>query len=480
MPVCQAGCLEDQAMPSLQNFAKLAIWFLVLANSSMHSAAQGTRAAQEPRPRAPRVPIETCKLGGSVAHIPSKASGPEGLAVRISPPTKARYPDGAPIAVQVTPVPTLDEAPVCLTERGFVDIGFQCPGGGAQPAGGWGESGGRPGPEICMEALADVLAFATGRIRSLDKKPIGEYAGPTRALTTNVGVIGWSAGGNLATLTMARHGEQFRGLAWYASWESPVLSSVDVGWGSIFQANRFYDPTTGRVDFTRLRYSPDMPLWVWPPQGLRSDSSWPRGGLYLDGDNDGTFSRDVDYAFWLEYRSLKIGAPRKAFYPPAVTREARDRKVFGGAWPAHVATVEEVEQRANVEDVMRRIPDAVQRLSNLAVIVFESDRGHVTNSADHPHAIAQVNGWLDAGAPWVRFNPDVHYVEAVMGTRPSRGVQNPAKHKLDRASIADHVEPEADAGGPTDAQGMTAAACELADRTYTKTWVPLLDKVLVR
>jgi hypothetical protein len=223
-----------------------------------------------------------------------------------------------------------------------------------------------------------------------------------------------------------------------------------------------------------------MPLWVWPPQGLRSDPSWPRGGLYLDGDSNGAFDRNADYAFWLRYRSLSAGEPRKAFYPPAVTREARDRKVFGGTWPAHIATVEEVERLANVEDVMRRIPVAVQRISQLAVIVFESERGHVTNSADHPHAIAQVNAWLDAGARWVRLNPDVYYVEAAMGRRPSREVQNPAGRKLDRANIADLVEPEPDVGGPTDAQGMAAAARELADRTYTKTWNPVLDKVLVR
>ncbi len=71
-------------------------------------------------------------------------------------------------------------------------------------------------------------------------------------------------------------------------------------------------------------------------------------------------------------------------------------------------------------------------------------------------------------------------LEAAMGKRPSRGVQNPAGRKLDRANIADLVEPEPDAGGPTDAQGMTAAARELADRTYGKTWTPVLDRVLVR
>jgi len=259
-----------------------------------------------------------------------------------------------------------------------------------------------------------------------------------------------------------------------------VLSSVDVGAGSIFQANRFYDPASGRVDFARLRYSPDMPLWVWPPQGIGSNPTWPRGGLYLDGDGDGVFSRDADYAFWLRYGPLNAGGPDKAFYPSSVIREASRRQVFGGAWPAHIATVDEVQRRENIDGVMPRIADAVGRLPRLAVLVFESERGHVTNSVDHPHAIAQVNGWLDAGARWVRLNPDVHYVAAAMGTQPARDVQNPAGRTLDRASIAGLVEPEASAGGPTDAQGMTAAALELADRTHNQTWTPTLSAVLER
>ena len=63
---------------------------------------------------------------------------------------------------------------------------------------------------------------------------------------------------------------------------------------------------------------------------------------------------------------------------------------------------------------------------------------------------------------------------------PVRSVQNPAGRKLDRASIANMVEAEADAGGPTDREGMTAAACELADRTQTHTWTPALTGPIVQ
>jgi hypothetical protein len=133
-----------------------------------------------------------------------------------------------------------------------------------------------------VESLADVLSFATGQKRSIEGKSIQDYAGSVKALTDNAGVIGWAAGGNLAVLAMARHGERFPKLRWYASFESPFLGTVDIGFSTMFQANPFYDPATGRVDFERLRYSPEMPLWVWPIQILQRlprRPDWPHGGL---------------------------------------------------------------------------------------------------------------------------------------------------------------------------------------------------------
>lgn len=139
--------------------------------------------------------------------------------------------------------------------------------------------------------------------------------------------------------------------------------------------------------------------WVWPPQGLSREPNWPHGGLYLDGDGNGVFNKDAHYGFWVAFAQPDVGQPRKAFYTPSVTREARDRKVFGVRWPTHIATIDEVEQRASREDALRHIPEAVRRLPRLAILVFESQVGHVTAAADHPHAIAQVNlGWMPARA----------------------------------------------------------------------------------
>ena len=232
-------------------------------------------------------------------------------------------------------------------------------------------------------------------------------------------------------------------------------------------------------DFTRLRFSPDMPVWVWPPMGLRPQPDWPRGGLFLDGDRNGRFSRDVDFAFWVD---LELGPPFKVFYSPMVTRRALEQRVFGVAWPAHIATVEELEARARRVDALPQIPQVVQRFPRLAVLVFESQEHHVSGfgGARHVNAVAQVNGWLEAHARWVRFSPDIHYLTQVMGKTPARTIQYPAMKALDGKSIADLLEPEAERGGPTDGQAMSAAVCELADRTQLNVWTPALSRALVQ
>jgi hypothetical protein len=124
-------------------------------------------------------------------------------------------------------------------------------------------------------------------MRSLEGNTIQGYVGGKRAMTENAGIVGWSFGGNIAVLAMSRYGQRFPGLKWYASWVSPILGPVDDGRGTVFEVNPFYDPTADKIDFDRLRYSRDMPIWAWPILQLQPQADWPRGGLYLDGDGNG-------------------------------------------------------------------------------------------------------------------------------------------------------------------------------------------------
>jgi hypothetical protein len=252
---------------------------------------------QDPPALSQRPAAIACSFTGPLVHVPSKSAGTEGLLVRISPPARGRYPQGAPIAVHmIASRPNVAGSRACLSERGFVDVGFLCPGGEYRDAGGalW-RSGGavvnQASAQQRVEPLGDVLSFATGNLRSTEGKSIQDYVPGVRAMTENAGIIGWSFGGNLSVLAMARYSDRFPNLKWYASWETPILGPVDDGRGTFYEPNPFYNPQTDEIDFTRLRYSHNMPVWVWPVIGLGPQPDWPRGGLFLDGDGNGQFSR---------------------------------------------------------------------------------------------------------------------------------------------------------------------------------------------
>ena len=64
-----------------------------------------------------------------------------------------------------------------------------------------------------------------------------------------------------------------------------------------------------------------------------------------------------------------------------------------------------------------------------------------------------------------------------MGKSSATVVQNPAGKRFDRSEIIAAVEP-IPPDGPTSAEAMTAAVCELADRVQTKSWSETLSKTI--
>src|SRR5947207_389431 len=82
--------------------------------------AQSSQATAQDPPTPQLGPFaNACSFGGTLLHIPSKASGSEGLLVRVSPPEKTRYPEGAPVAVHMSPRPNVGGSTACLSEQGF-------------------------------------------------------------------------------------------------------------------------------------------------------------------------------------------------------------------------------------------------------------------------------------------------------------------------------------------------------------------------
>ena len=419
-------------------------------------------------------------LEGPLVRIATPGAGSEGMWVRIAPPGKARYTEGAPVVVHVPgglQAGGLVTAPARLGDFGFVDVVFLFPGGESGPPleGRPRRSGGAydlRGP-ASVRALADVIAFAAGRTRSLEGKTIQDYVPGMRVLSGEVGVIGWSLGGTTIAAALGLHGKELRGLKWYASHESPYGEGViDGEFGTQAQPSRFYDPETSTLDLTRLRYGKDLPVTLMgkpiPPAAAL------RGALFLDGNDNGTFEPESDFLF---SGILLPGPPPKVHYSPMLIRAAIEKKLFGAHWPAHIATLKEAEECWAIRDGVTNIPAAVKNLPELAVLIFAGIRDHVQDTADHLHIRLQYDGFQKAGVRWVRLNPDANYVEWVTRRKPGPAIQNPAGAKFDRHTIRAALLP-APPGGPATPEALAAAVCELADRTRKGEWSATLKAVL--
>lgn len=435
----------------------------------------GPRAQRRQRPQRPRAQ-------GPLVRIPSAVAGDEGLVLRLVLPKQPRYKEGAPVVIQVPggfSMGGVDSTQGRHNEFGFVEVLMTFPGGRSAPqadgkvwrSGGDYDSRG----ENCVRGLADVIAFAQGQLRTVDGKTIQEVAGSVPLLKKNVGVIGWSFGGNIVPAALAHDAKAAAGMAWYASHESPYGDGIINGEFGARNAgpNPFYDPDTEKFDLTTLRYAPELvPAQLPRPQEPVADVT---GCLYHDGNGNGRYDEDADF---LLSGVMFPGPLPNYYYSRLVTAEAARRKLFGSTWPSHIANLAQVEKFLDVRDGVTPAPKAVKNAPELAVLIWSCERDHVQRTPDHRHIRLQNDAFLDAGARWVRVNPDAHYLEWVMGKKPSRVVQNPAGKRYDSRAIRPATTPTVQDGGASTTEGLAAAACELADRTQKGEWSATLEAVL--
>lgn len=404
-------------------------------------------------------------VANAATRIPSSAAGDTGIAATVLIPRQPRYSEGAPVVIHVAGGVQAGSArgKPEYVGHGFVEIHFAFPGGGF----GKERSGGAydfRGPN-CARALADVIRFA------MSGKLAGLVPG-MKVLTNNVGIVGSSHGGNACGLSMAKHGNEFPNLAWYASMESPYgegAANVELG-GHESGVNPAYDPATGALDLSRLAWSSELSPGLFRKPML-ADTRQLKGAFYFDLNRDGKFTRADDFPANCFVGDAGDGV--KAWYSPRILAEAERRKLIAGARPAHIPALAESREFWHWRDAAPSIPAAVRNCPKLAVIVYANERDHVQADPAHTHILEQVEGFRKAGARFIRLNPDRAYVES-LAPSAARFADNPAGKTWTRANIRDGLEPSALPIGVC----MQAAVCELADRTHAGKWSPNLNTVL--
>lgn len=475
------GGVPPPALPQLKKLS-LALRVITLILLSSHVVAQSAQNDPNQRPGQETTSANRQsralpgRARGLVTHIPSSAGGDKGIAVRVIPPSKSRYRDGAPVAIAVAGGHSAGNATsrMNVTGLGFVELSFAFPGGGQGVA----QSGGVydfRGPK-CVEALRDVILFAMGKIADNRGRMLQELAGEVRVLASNVGLHGGSHGGNACGAAMGLWGKRFPKLAWYVSMESPYgegAVGVELG-GRRQQLNPAYDPKTGVLDLTKLAYDADLEIRSFGA-GRSRNSSQPTliGSLFFDMNGDAKYQADAD--FTLQPQVFDVGQGPKSWYSVRAIREAERRVFLNARRPAHIPKLGEAIEFWRYRDATGLIPDAVLNIPDIAVIVVAGETDHVQIAPDHPHIYAQVNAFQKAGARFVRLNPDRSYVEWLFNREVSKATDNDAGLQYSPANIRPALFPD----GAAPKQLLSPAAmCELADRVQAQRFESNLNAVL--
>jgi hypothetical protein len=391
--------------------------------------------------------------------VPSTSAGSAGLAVRIYAPSAARFPEGAPVAIYVPGGGGTDAFVIRdrdHTGGGVVEITFAFPGGelDGRRSGG---SADQRGP-LALRALADVVEFALGRTRTTDSRLIGEYL-PYATLATNVGVVGWSRGGDATINALARNPAQTSGVAWIITHESPAFDSGMLG-EIVLRPGATYAPADYVVgSCAMLACDVDYP-------GLRWNGSTRGGGsLYLDRNGSGRADSTEP-----SLPAMLLTGTTKRVFTMSATEAAASSGAFGAAWPDTIATVDEAREHWVWRDVRANLADLVTGHPGLAVMLHGTTEDHVQTSPDHAHLGLVYNSLLFGGARWVRLNPDAAYTASVAASLPDNNANAPLPVDISAALI-----PEASSN---DNAIVHAGIYELADRTRYGRWDTNLTSAL--
>lgn len=407
-----------------------------------------------------------------VVQVPCAGAGELGLAVKVLPPEAPRYDDGAPVVLHVPGwsdqgAHVFGESPTG-SQRGSVDLYFLLPGGtsGAERSGGIFDD---RGPKS-MEALACVVEFASGAVRTTEELALVDVAGVP---TTELGLMADSNGGNLAIATMAANLDRTAAVKWIAMRETPAGDHYVVpilGLGT--RSNPTYTPGSctpdacvtdesalGIADRTTRVAAALHPAGVQVHLAyydLDGSGTFDDAGLASDASFDELYKASADLPLLPWIADDPTGEPW-AFYPVETAVALEDRFGRVALEAAGIAGAEKSLAFWRWRDPFASgdIVALSAARPDLAVMILATEEDHVQSASDHPHIAIQLAAWT---TDWVRLNPDASYL--------SGSPEVPANEMPVGDALLAALLPESYG----DRAIETAAVTELADRVHTGDW----------
>ncbi len=384
-------------------------------------------------------------LDFETVYLKSESTGdPEGrIILRVQVPSNPRYEEGAPVIVYCEggyvadglgnkKMPTLND---------MIIINFLYPGGTSMD-GGYTSDGNYYDyrGENSIAAVKDVILYAAGELPDAQGIYIDELF-DFPVLKENIGLIGFSFGGNMGIAVAALEEDVSEHLKYVIQWETPISSQIatrDLGRmllqplekGVIGRANYFnpyyesYGELVINVDYSKIAYDPNS---IYP--------------IFIDGNQDGVFTAemgpfyshpvpdinennviDIGEDFGLDtypYDTFDIDG--KVVYSRPVAYALEDNNVFKGNWPEGIATVDETKEYWDIRESVRLYEQALQNIPDLKGMFALSNDDHVQIDPYKSHVHQAYDGWKNNGG-WIKINPSPEYV---LDVDPSLNTQLP-------------------------------------------------------
>ncbi len=399
-----------------------------------------------------------------VTYVMSPGTG--NIAVKIEPPDTPRYPEGAPIVVEVSTWFVAFEGfhRVNDTRRiGVVTLSYLWPGREDAATGARSEGEYDYGGPNSLKVLRDVIRFACGDIPDIDGKTIGDLVQMT-LLTSNVGLFASSHAGVVATNVLAHHGPELPGVKYLVGRENPTrdeMYPLEIGY---FDDNRhpvlnpFYDeddysPTTLTVDYSTV-------------------------GWYDDGQSRPRpyFAAKDTLPGHILHPTISPRLFGKRYYSHAITQALLDNGALTPEnWPGDLATPAETQDHWPFRTTVHNYPNIGTALPNLKVMIVFSKDDHVQAARTKPHIHQAWDGFRKAAGLWVRMNPDRAYANSVNSDYQLNFPDNHAQNEPnDWIYIRDYGFPT---GPGTREDIWLASVAEMADRVQENNWDADLDSV---
>ncbi|MBN2102854.1 T9SS type A sorting domain-containing protein [bacterium] len=401
-------------------------------------------------------------------NIPSAGIGK--IAVQIECPLYPRYPEGAPVVVEVSTwfVNFVEFHRVNDTKQiGALTISYLWPGRMDAATGIQSEGEYDYGGPVSLSALKDVIRFASGLIPDTNGDYITELS-TVPVLTENIGLFASSHSGVVATNVLAYFGDELRSVKYLVGRENPTrdeMYPLELGYfsGSSAEQNRVSNPF-----FNEETYLPDSVIVDYSTVGWYQAQGETYGRPFFATKGDipqHILSHDkIPNVYNKRYYSRNI--THALFNNGALTLEN---------WPDYLATPSETDAFWPYRITVYNYPSIATHIPNLKIMLVFSRFDHVQSAVTKPHIHQAWDGFYHTCEFWVRMNPDRAYVQSV---DPGYGLNFPDNNANEEPGNWVYIE---DWGFPPDSRVRynvwLASVAEMADRFYARDWSNNLDTV---